>query len=107
MLFRIGEKEYSGESAVDIVHALQLDLFGGERQQLSLREFLRWSMGQLRDRIPLRELDVSDKLSNETLALNYLYLRDEYGAGELSDVDRQEAQNGRHCKTLRTGSPVN
>jgi hypothetical protein len=91
MLFRIGEKEYSGESAADIVHALQLDMLGGQRQQLSLREFLLWSLSQLRDRIPLRELDVSDKLENETLALNYLYLRDEYGAGELSDVRRQDA----------------
>ena len=89
-------KEYSGESAVDIVHALQLDLLGGRRQQLSLREFLLWSMSQLRDRIPLRELDITDKLNNETLALNYLYLRDEYGAGELSGVRRQDAlSNGR------------
>lgn len=91
MLFRIGEKEYSGESAVDIVHALQSDMLGGPRQQLSLREFLLWSMAQLRDRIPLRELDVSDKLSNETLALNYLYLREEYGVGEFSEVCRQDA----------------
>lgn len=91
MLFRIGEKEYFGESAMDIVHALQLDLLGEQRQQLSLREFLRWSMSQLRNRIPLRELDISDKLNNETLALNYLYLRDEYGAGELSGVRRQDA----------------
>ena len=91
MLFRIGEKEYSGESAEDIVQALQLDMLGGQRQQLSLREFLLWSMSQLGDRIPLRELDVSDKLSNETLALNYLYLRDEYGMGEFSGVRRQDA----------------
>lgn len=88
MLFRIGEKDYSGESAVDIVQALQLDMVGGQRQDLSLREFFLWSMSQLRDRIPLRELDVSDQLSNETLALNYLYLTDEYGAGHLSDVRR-------------------
>ena len=90
MLFRIGEKEYSGESAVDIVHALQEDLLGGQRQHLSLREFLLWSMSQLRDRIPLRELDVSDNLSNETLALNFLYLTDEYGVGELSGVRTEE-----------------
>ena len=70
MLFRTGEKEYSGESAVDIVHTLQTDMLGGHGQQLSLREFLLWSMSRLRDRIPLRELDVSDKLSNETLAIN-------------------------------------
>ena len=87
--------KYSRRSSLDIVHALQVDLLGGQRQHLSLREFLLWSMSQLRDQIPLRELDVSDKLSNETLALNYLYLRDEYGAGELSGVRRQNYANVR------------
>jgi hypothetical protein len=86
MLFRIGEKEYSGTSAVDIVDALKIDTPEGDRQDLSLREFILWSMAQLNDRIPLRELDVSDKLSNEVLALNYLLLRDEYGAGVLSGI---------------------
>lgn len=86
MLFRIGEKEYCGESAVDIVDALRLDLPEGEHKHLSVREFILWSMSQLHDRIPLRELDVSEKLSNEMLALNYLLLRDEYGAGVLSGM---------------------
>lgn len=86
MLFRIGEKQYSGESAVDIVGALQIDMLKGQQQNLSLRDFLRWSMSELSDRIPSRELDISDKLSNETLALNYLYLRDEYGLGEFSAI---------------------
>lgn len=86
MVFRNGEKEYSGVSAVEIVDALQLDMMGQQHQCLSLRQFLLWSLVQLSDRIPLRELDVSDKLSNEMVALNYLYLRDEYGAGELLDL---------------------
>jgi hypothetical protein len=84
MLFRIGEKEYTGKSAVDIVDALKFDLPEGEQQRLSVRDFILWSMLQLSDRIPLRELVVSEKLSNEMLALNYLLLRDEYGAGTLS-----------------------
>lgn len=83
MLFRIGEKEYTGKSAVDIVDALKFDMSDGEQKHLSVREFIHWSMSQLSDRIPLRELDVSDKLSNEMLALNYLLLREEYGAGAL------------------------
>ena len=86
MLFRIGEKEYSGTSALDIVAALKFDMPEGEQKLLSVREFILWSMLQLSDRIPLRELDISDKLSNEMLALNYLLLRDEYGAGALSGV---------------------
>lgn len=84
MLFRVGEKEYSGESALEIIDALQADIL--REQRMNLREFLLWSMSQLSDRIPQRELDLSDKLSNEMLALHYLYLRDEYGAGELSDL---------------------
>ena len=86
MVFRTGEKEYSGASALEIVDALQLDMMGQQHQRLSLRQFLLLSLVQLSDRIPLRELDVSDKLSNEMVALNYLYLRDEYGVGELLDV---------------------
>jgi hypothetical protein len=65
MLFRIDEKEYTGKSAVDIVDALKSDMPGGELKYLSLREFILWSMSELSDRIPLRELDISDKLSNE------------------------------------------
>jgi hypothetical protein len=86
MLFRIGEKEYTGKSALDIVDALKFDMCGGGQENLSLREFILWSMSQLTDRIPLRELDVSDQLSNEVLALNYLLLRDEYGSGALSGL---------------------
>ena len=86
MLFRIGEKEYTGKSAVDIVDALKFDMCDGGQENLSLREFILWSMSQLTDRIPLRELDVSDHLSNEVLALNYLLLRDEYGFGALSGL---------------------
>lgn len=84
MLFRIDEKEYTGNSAVDIVDALKFDMPEGEQQHLPLRDFIIWSMSQLSDRIPLRELVVSDRLSNEMLALNYLLLREEYGAGTLS-----------------------
>jgi hypothetical protein len=86
MMFRIGKKEYSGSSALEIIEALRRDMMAGQDQGLSMRQFLLWSLGQLSDRIPLRELDVSDKLSNEMVALSYLYLRDEYGAGELLDV---------------------
>ena len=84
MLFRIGEKEYSGQSALEIIQALQLDMLDG--QPMNPRDFLRWSLSHLSDLIPLRELDVSDNLSNETLALHYLYLREEYGVGQLSDL---------------------
>jgi hypothetical protein len=38
------------------------------------------------DRIPQRELDVSAKLSDETIAFNYLCLLDNYGVGNLYDT---------------------
>ncbi len=86
MVFRAGDKEYHGTSALEIVQALRREAAGGDGAGQNLRQFLRDSLEQLRDRIPLRELDVSDRLGEEMLALSYLYLRDEFGAGELSDV---------------------
>jgi hypothetical protein len=81
MMFRVAGKEYFGASALEIVHALQEETL--EHTFKSSAQFIRWSLIQLIDRIPVRELDVSDKLSDEVIALNYLYLRDECGAGEL------------------------
>ena len=86
MVFRAGDREYLGTSALEIVRALRREATGGDGAGQNLRQFLRESLEQLSDRIPLRELDVSDRLDEEMLALSYLYLRDEFGAGELSDV---------------------
>jgi hypothetical protein len=83
MNFRVDKKQYSGSSAVEIIKALQRDMMGERSQRLSLRQFLLWSLAQLDNQIPSRELDVSDKLSDEVVALNYLYLRDDYGAGRF------------------------
>lgn len=83
MNFRVGKKQYSGSSAVEIIRALQADTLGDRSQRLSLRQFLLWSLSQLDNQIPSRELDVSDKLSDEVVSLNYLYLRDDYGAGRF------------------------
>jgi hypothetical protein len=83
MMFRVDGREYEGETAVEIVEALKRHALGANGRGLNLRDFLRWSYARLADRIPLRELDVADALDEETLALSYLYLRDEFGAGEL------------------------
>ena len=95
MLFRIAEKEYSGESALDIIHALQMEMLPD--QCMNPRDFLLWSLSQLSDQVPLRELDVSDKLSNEMLALHYLYLRDEYGLGQLTDLPKDSSRTKMHA----------
>jgi hypothetical protein len=86
MVFRAGGREYRGSSALEIVQALRREDADEDGAGRSLRQFLRDSLERLRDQIPLRELDVSDRLDEEMLALSYLYLRDEFGAGQLSDV---------------------
>lgn len=86
MVFREGEREYQGKSALEIVETLRREAAGGDGAGQTLRQFLLDSLEQLGDRIPLRELDVSERLGDEMLALSYLYLRDEFGAGELSGV---------------------
>jgi hypothetical protein len=86
LLFKVGERVYLGETALEIVNALKREALNGSSDEVSLRQFLRWSFSHLSDRIPLRELDVSERLDEETLALSYLYLRDEYSVGELADV---------------------
>jgi hypothetical protein len=84
MLFRVDGKEYAGESALEIVQSIKRDAPDGQSGTLTLREFLRRSLARLSDRIHFRELDVSDRLDDETLALGYLYLLDKFGAGRLS-----------------------
>jgi hypothetical protein len=83
MIFQVGEKDYRGESATEILRALERDTADYPYRGQPLRKFLCWSLSQLGDKLPARELDLSDRLPDEALALSYLYLRDEYGAGEL------------------------
>jgi hypothetical protein len=90
MIFRVGDKEYRGATAVEIVLALQREEAGACPPSLPLRDFLLFSLSRLEDRVPPRELDVSRRLGDETLAKGYLCLRDEYGAGELLDGDDRE-----------------
>lgn len=85
MIFRVIGKDYRGESATEIVRELERDTADYPWRGQPIREFLIWSLNQLRDRLPPRELELSDRLEDEALALNYLYLRDEYGAGEFLD----------------------
>jgi hypothetical protein len=83
MLFRAGGKIYCGGSAVEIVRSLERAAVDYPDRGQSIRKFLRWSLEQLRGRVHPRELDLSDTLGDEALALNFLCLCDESGAGEL------------------------
>ena len=88
MLFSTGIKDYYGTSALEIVRALEKDARSYPYRGHSVRQFLSWSLSRLAEKIPPREMDVSDRMADEELALNYLCLRDEYGAGRLFNTRR-------------------
>ncbi len=86
MIFRFNDKDYQGATAVDIIKRLAADtsgfIAGGSG---AVREFLKWSIGSFGDRLPPRELEISDRLGDEELAHNHLLLLDEYHLGKLTD----------------------
>lgn len=75
-------KTYFGDSAAEIVIALQRDCSNREAAK-TLRGFLRYSFNRLKDAIPQRDLQITERLDDEALALNFLCLCDEYGEGKL------------------------
>lgn len=83
MIFRVGGKAVGGESAGEIVRALERE----EHEYTScggpIRQYLIWSLNRLNGSVPPRDVDLSDRLDDETLALGYLLLLDEYGIGDL------------------------
>ena len=84
LIFRFDDKVYRGDSALAIVSALERDTTNYPHRGRPIRHFLTWSLERLRDYIPPRDMSLSDRMEEEALALNYLYLRDEYGAGKLT-----------------------
>ena len=84
MIFRTGGKFYRGATAVEIARALERDAADYPYPGQTIRQFLLWSLNQLRDHVPPRELDLSDRLDDEALAFSYLCLRDEYDVGEIT-----------------------
>jgi len=83
MIFRLRGKDVQGRSAIEVVRELEQDdkeyrYCGGP-----IRQYLIWSLKQLSGNMPPRDLDLSDRLEDETLALGYLLLLDEYGVGEI------------------------
>lgn len=83
LIFQFKEKQYRGASALDIVRALESDAEDYPHRGQTIRQFLLWSLELMRNRLPPRDLDLSDRMEDDALALSYLYLRDEYGAGKL------------------------
>jgi hypothetical protein len=82
MTFQLGNKTYTGGTALEIVRQIADDTTEFTRD--SIFEFLRWSLQRLGQELPPRQLEISGRLDDETLARNYLVLLDEFGHGQLS-----------------------
>ena len=85
--FQFKGKQYVGGSALEIVRAIELDADHYPHRGQPIRRFLLWSLERMCDRVPPRDLDLSDRLADDELALSYLCLRDEFGVGRLSVTD--------------------
>src|ERR1044071_2326978 len=85
MIFWTGSTVYAGSSAIEIVRKIKQDATDYIREG-TVRDFIEWSLSKLSDHLPLRELAVSDRVTDETLALSYLCLLDQYGLGELDPL---------------------
>ena len=88
MVFLFENEMYSGDSAVEILRKIECDSKEYLRRGESLHDFLAWSLERLGDRVPVRELLLTDSLSEETVTLSYLCLLDQYGLGELDTTPR-------------------
>jgi hypothetical protein len=85
MVFLVCGKEYCGSTALEIVNAIRREA-SKDNENGTSRQFIMNSLAELHHRIPVGETSGYTRLDDETFALSYLYLRDEYGLGELSDV---------------------
>lgn len=83
MIFRTRGKSYKGRSAIEVVRALERDEEEYRYCGGPIRQYLSWSLNRLGGSMPPRELALSDRLDDETLALGYLVLLDEYGLGAI------------------------
>ena len=93
MIFWMGSTQYSGSSATEIARKIEWDTAEYPQKEGTVRDFIAWSLLKFSDQLPLRELAVSDKVSDETLALSYLCLLDQYGLGELDTLPDSSEQN--------------
>lgn len=86
MIFRFNDKEYTGATAIEVVEQMERDdaEFTAARTGGTISEFVKWSLKKMSDRLPLRELDLSNaRVDDETQARGYLSLRHDFGIGEL------------------------
>lgn len=68
---------------MEVVRALEWDENKYCHRGGPIRQYLTWSLDQLRGSVCPRELGLSETLDDETVALGYLLLLDENGVGEM------------------------
>jgi hypothetical protein len=83
-------KTYFGSSAAEIVRKMECDTTKYGREGGTLYDFISWFLLQLEDHIPQRELGISNKVGEETLALSFLCLLNRYELGELDFVSSEK-----------------
>jgi hypothetical protein len=83
LIFWLDSRVYRGSSAAEIVRKMERDSMKFRREGGTLYDFISWSLLQLDDHIPQRELAISEKVGEETMALSFLCLLDRFGLGEL------------------------
>ena len=83
LIFRTKNKSYAGRYAIEVVRSLERDDKAYSNGGGPIRQYLHWSLDQLSGSVPARDLDLSQTLEDESLALAYLLLLDEYGVGEI------------------------
>lgn len=84
MIFQTKDKQYQAATALEIVRQIANDSAEfSARTTNTFQEFLKWSLKKMSDRLPPRELDLSERISDEVQAQGYLSLCHDYGIGEL------------------------
>jgi len=86
MIFRFNNKEYQGKTAIEVVEQIKGDDadFVAAQNGGTIQQFVKWSLKKMSDRLPPRELDLSNaRVSDEVQAHGYLSLRHDFGIGEL------------------------
>lgn len=83
VVFETSSRKYQGATAVEVVEALIADASDYPHRGRPIRHFLDWSLRRLGDRVPPRDLDLGDRMDDESMSLNFLLLCDECGAGKV------------------------
>jgi len=86
MIFIFNGQKYSDKTAVGIIRAIERDTHDYVSQGARVQDFLVWSLARLADEIPPRELEISPRLGDETIAFNYLCLLDSYEIGAFYET---------------------